>query len=98
MERLCHLVYSFAMQFYGEILGYIAATLTTLAFIPQVYRVLKTQDTRAISLTMYGIFSLGVFCWLLYGLYLGKWAIILANALTLVLAATVLTIKIRNRD
>lgn len=79
-----------------ELLGLLAACLTTLAFVPQVLKVLKDGDTRGISLVMYTIFCLGVLLWLVYGLLIGNDPIILANALTLLLASTVLYMAWRN--
>ena len=80
-----------------EITGYLAAALTTFSFVPQVLRTLRTQDTRAISLGMYLMFSVGVALWLIYGVLIAAWPIILANAVTLVLASTVLWHKLRER-
>ncbi len=81
---------------HGDLLGYIAATLTTLAFVPQAWRTLRTRDTRALSLLMYLVFTIGIAFWLAYGLALGAWPIILSNAVTLVLAATILILKLRH--
>lgn len=80
----------------GDWLGYIAATLTTVAFVPQAWRTLRTRETRALSLGMYLIFTVGIAFWLAYGLALGSWPIILSNALTLVLAGTILALKLRH--
>jgi MtN3 and saliva related transmembrane protein len=88
--------YNFYMSV--EILGFFAAFLTTSAFVPQAWKVLKEGHTKAISLPMYAIFSLGVACWLAYGICLGSWPIILSNSFTLVLAVYILRQKIRNRD
>ena len=77
------------------IIGFIAATGTTISFIPQVLHILKTRDTKGISLSMYSIFTIGVFCWLLYGCFLNSLPIIIANAVTLVLALTILIFKIK---
>ena len=71
-------------------LGYAAATLTTGAFVPQAWHTFRSTDLAGISLSMYGAFTLGVALWLLYGLALGEWPIIVANAITLALAATIL--------
>ena len=85
-----------------ELFGYIAATLTTLSFLPQAVLTLKTKDTHSLSLSMYSIFTLGVLFWLIYGLFLSDKAIILANAVTFVLAASILYVKLcntlRNKD
>lgn len=78
-----------------EWIGAIAATLTTCAFLPQVWRVWKTRHTRDISLLMYALFTLGVALWLAYGILLGAWPIIIANGVTLILAGTVLAMKLR---
>lgn len=80
----------------GDIIGYLAAFLTTVSFVPQAVLTIRTGKTDEISFWMYLLFSLGVACWLGYGFVLGKPALIYANALTLLLAATILTIKIRN--
>jgi len=74
-------------------IGYLAACLTTAAFVPQVWKVYRTRDTRAISQAMYLIFSLGVFLWLIYGWYLGSWPIVLANGVTLLLSLSILWMK-----
>jgi MtN3 and saliva related transmembrane protein len=78
-----------------EWIGGIAATLTTCSFIPQVWRVWRTRHTKDISLLMYTLFSVGVALWLAYGVLLGSWPIILANAITLLLAGAVLVLKLR---
>lgn len=76
-------------------IGSIAATLTTTAFIPQAWQVWRTRHTLDISLGMYAIFTSGVAMWLIYGLLLGSWPIIIANSITLLLAGAVLIMKIR---
>ena len=78
-----------------EALGYSAALLTTASFVPQALLTLRTRDVSGISLTMYSAFTLGVALWLLYGLALGEWPIIVANAVTLALAAVILFTKLR---
>jgi MtN3 and saliva related transmembrane protein len=75
-------------------LGFAAAVLTTGSFLPQAWLTLRTRDVSGISLTMYSAFTLGVALWLVYGLMLGDWPIVMANAVTLALAATILAIKI----
>ena len=77
-----------------EIIGYVAATLTTSSFLPQAILTVKTKDTASLSLTMYSLFTAGVLCWLIYGLYLSDKAIIFANAITFLLAAPILYFKI----
>lgn len=78
--------------------GAAAALLTTLAFVPQVVKTLKTRHTRDISLGMWLLFSAGVALWLVYGVLMAAWPVIAANAATLVLALIVLSVKIANRN
>lgn len=78
-----------------EWFGYAAAVLTTSSFIPQAVMTIRSRSTRGISLAMYVIFTLGVGLWLVYGFALQSWPMILANTVTLVLAATILAMKIR---
>jgi MtN3 and saliva related transmembrane protein len=80
----------------SEILGYVAATLTTVSFLPQAILTLRTRDTDGLSLTMYSVFTLGVLCWLIYGICLANNIIIYANAITLFLATLILSFKIYN--
>jgi MtN3 and saliva related transmembrane protein len=80
-----------------DFIGYSAALLTTVAFVPQALHSLKTRDLSGISLPMYGLFSLGVLGWLVYGLMIESWPIIAANSITLILACTVLYLKIKHR-
>jgi MtN3 and saliva related transmembrane protein len=77
-----------------DTIGYIAAALTTGSFVPQAVLTLRTRDVSGISLAMYSAFTAGVALWLVYGLALGKWPIVVANAVTLALAATILTTKL----
>ena len=79
-----------------DTLGYIAATLTTTSFLPQAILTIRTRDTEGLSLSMYSTFTLGVFFWLIYGIYLANNVIILANSLTLFLALIILSFKIYN--
>jgi len=78
----------------SEIIGYIAAFLTTLAFVPQALHSWKTRDLSGVSLPMYTLFSVGVLTWLVYGIMIISWPIIAANSVTLVLACAVLGLKI----
>jgi MtN3 and saliva related transmembrane protein len=77
-----------------EAVGYVAATLTTGSFLPQVLHTLRTRDVRGISLGMYSAFTAGIALWLAYGLALQAWPIIIANTITLGLAGTILVMKI----
>ena len=80
----------------GEWVGYAAATLTTVAFVPQAIRTLRTRDTRGISLVMYVVFTVGLCFWLAYGIVLGSWPMIFSNVVTLVLALLILGLKLRH--
>jgi MtN3 and saliva related transmembrane protein len=80
-----------------EWIGYGAATLTTMSFVPQAWLTFRTRDVRGISLGMYGAFTIGVGLWLAYGLLLGAWPIVAANAVTLALALAILLMKLRYR-
>ncbi|MDP2099203.1 MAG: SemiSWEET transporter [Methylobacter sp.] len=84
------------MTISAEIIGYLAATLTTASFVPQAMLTIKTRDTESLSLGMYISFTLGVLCWLIYGIHLDDKAIIFANGITLLLAASILFFKVYN--
>jgi len=79
----------------SEIIGFVAAGLTTFSFVPQAWHTFRTKDVSGISLSMYTCFTLGIFLWLIYGLLLGAWPIVVANAVTLALALTILVMKLR---
>jgi MtN3 and saliva related transmembrane protein len=74
--------------------GFAAAALTTGSFVPQAWLTLKTRDVSGISLAMYAAFTAGVALWLAYGVMLGEWPIVVANTITLALAATILGVKL----
>ncbi len=80
-----------------ETIGFFSAFLTTFAFVPQAYHSWKTRDLSGVSLPMYGIFSLGVAGWIIYGFMIMSWPIILANVVTFVLSCAVLYLKLRHR-
>jgi MtN3 and saliva related transmembrane protein len=77
--------------------GYIAATLTTAAFIPQAWLTFRSRNVSGISLGMYSLFTLGIVLWLGYGLMLRAWPIVIANAVTFMLAAAILMMKLTMR-
>ena len=77
----------------NELLGLIAGTLTTLAFLPQVLKTWKSRSAKDISLGMFLLFSAGVALWLVYGIQLGAVPIIAANAVTLLLSLAILGMK-----
>ena len=77
-----------------EIVGSVAALLTTVAFFPQAWHTFRTRDVSGISLGMYSVFALGVACWLVYGILLGAWPIVIANCITLALSVAILVMKL----
>jgi MtN3 and saliva related transmembrane protein len=79
-----------------DILGYCAAFLTTCSFLPQAFLTIKKRDTGSLSLSMYSLFTGGVLLWLIYGIQKQDYAIIFANSITLLLAASILGFKIYN--
>lgn len=78
-----------------ELVGGLAALLTTLCWLPQALKLLRTRETRDLSLIAYVAFSAGVLLWLLYGLLIGSVPVIAANAVTLVLALGIVSLKLR---
>ncbi len=78
-------------------LGFLAGTFTSLAFVPQVIKVVKTKCTKGISALTYLIFILGLICWIIYSIILKSLPIFTANTLTLALAAPVLYLVIKNK-
>jgi MtN3 and saliva related transmembrane protein len=79
----------------AELVGYFAAVLTTASFVPQAWLTFRTRDVSGISLGMYTVFACGVALWLTYGLLVGAWPIVVANAITLALAVAILAMKLR---
>ncbi len=79
-----------------DIIGALAAFLTTASFLPQVIKTLRDRDTKGISLLMYVCFVSGVFLWMVFGLLLEKMVLVIANFITFILAGAVLVIKLRN--
>ena len=80
---------------YLAYLGYFAGFCTTIAFVPQVYKIWKTKSAKDISLVMFIIFLIGVFCWLIYGIFINAMPLIIANFVTLILAFIILIGKIK---
>jgi MtN3 and saliva related transmembrane protein len=78
----------------ADLIGYLAAVLTTIAFIPQAHLTWKNKHAQGVSLGMYAIFTVGIALWLIYGICLQVWPIIIANAFTLMLALFILAMKI----
>lgn len=80
----------------AEWVGMIAAVFTTAAYIPQTLKVIKSRDTRSISLGMYVLITLGIAIWMIYGVMINSISLIIANSITLVMAGTILVMKIRH--
>jgi MtN3 and saliva related transmembrane protein len=76
--------------------GTLAATLTTLCWLPQALHIIRTRDTAAISLLTYSTFAIGLVLWLSYGLLLGSWPIIGSNVVTLVPVIAIIVLKLRH--
>ncbi len=80
---------------YTDTIGYMAAFCTTISFLPQAIKTIRTKDTSGISLLMYAVFTLGTALWLTYGILSSQWPVAAANAVTFVLALTILFYKIK---
>jgi MtN3 and saliva related transmembrane protein len=78
-----------------EDIGFVAAFLTTAAFVPQLLRVMKLRSAREISLGTFVMFSVGVFLWLMYGIYTGSRPVIASNVVTLLLSVSILILKLK---
>ncbi|MFA5995774.1 MAG: SemiSWEET transporter [Patescibacteria group bacterium] len=78
------------------IIGTLAAGCTTISFLPQAIKTIKTRETKDISLLMYVLFIIGITLWLVYGVLLHEWPIIIGNSITFVLAFIVLRLKIKH--
>lgn len=79
-----------------EWVGYLAAAMTTLAFVPQALKTIRSRDTHSISLSMYVVFTIGIAFWLVYGIALNSKPMILSNIVTLLLSATILRLKLKH--
>ena len=77
------------------IIGLTAATFTTIAYIPQAIKIIRTKHTKDLSLIMYVVLTLGIILWLVYGLMLSSLPIILANIVTVTLTSIILGLKIK---
>jgi MtN3 and saliva related transmembrane protein len=78
-----------------EWIGYAAASLTTASFVPQAWLTFQTRDVRGISVGMYSAFTLGIALWLVYGWLIEAWPVVIANVITLVLAGSILVMRLR---
>ena len=79
-----------------EWMGYAAATCTTLSFVPQAMKTIRTRDTSGISLSMYVVFTVGIGFWFGYGVFLQSWPMIVSNAITFGLSSTILGLKLKH--
>ena len=80
------------------LIGLLAAILTTIAFIPQVFKVIKTRSSEGLSLTTYLIFITGVSLWLIYGVFKMSFSMILGNGITVLLSAIIIYYILINRN
>ncbi len=81
---------------YIAIIGLTAGTLTTISFLPQVIKTIKTKETKDISMAMYIVLGTGIFLWMIYGILIKDFPVILANSISFVLAIVVLILKIKH--
>ena len=79
-----------------NLVGAAAAILTTICWLPQAFKILRTQHTKSISLLTYSVFAAGLVLWLCYGILLGSWPIILSNVVTLALVIPIILLKLRH--
>ncbi|MCK5044518.1 SemiSWEET transporter [Candidatus Parcubacteria bacterium] len=77
------------------IIGLVAATCTTISFVPQALRTIKTKHTKDLSLAMYSLFTIGIFLWFVYGILVKDLPLIIANGITLLFTSTILILKIK---
>jgi MtN3 and saliva related transmembrane protein len=77
-----------------DLVGYLAACLTTVSFVPQAWLTFRTRDVSGVSLGMYSVFTLGIAMWLGYGILISAWPVVAANAVTLLLASSILGMKL----
>ena len=82
---------------HSTIIGALAAVCSVTSFLPQAWRIVKTRDTAAISAPMYALTVVGFGLWVTYGLSLWQWPVIMPNAICLVIAAFILTMKLLPR-
>ncbi|MDR0299107.1 MAG: SemiSWEET transporter [Streptococcaceae bacterium] len=79
------------------VIGLLASFLTTASFLPQAFYVIRTKDTKSLSLPMYIMFVVGVMSWCIYGLFLRDFPLIFANVVTGIFAGIILFYKIREK-
>lgn len=86
------------MELFIKIIGMLAGTCTTIAFLPQVIQTWKSKSAKGLSLGMFSIFTLGVCLWLVYGVIKSDPPLIIFNAITLLLSALLLYFKLTFKD
>jgi len=79
-------------------IGLIAGGLTTIAFVPQVVKTYQSRSAKDLSLTMFLVFSIGIVLWLVYGIMIREWPVIIANAITLLLSLILLIFKLNFKE
>lgn len=82
---------------FTEMLGFVAATATTISFVPQAIKVIRTRNTDGISLLMYALFTTGMSLWLIYGFIIASRPMIISNFITALLSAIILILTLRNQ-
>ncbi len=80
---------------YTAVIGLIAGACTTISFLPQVIKTIRTKETKGLSMIMYLVLATGIFLWTIYGILIESLPVILANAISFVLATIVLILKIK---
>ena len=83
---------------YTEVIGIVAGVLTSISFIPQIVKIRKTKSTKDLSWGMFGVFSLGIVLWLIYGLIINQFPVILANIVTLTFSGIIIYYKFKYKD
>lgn len=78
-----------------ELIGLVAAAITTFAWLPQIMKIFRSKQARDISWGTTATLAAGVLLWTVYGLFIGSWPVILANAVTFLFIATILGLKLR---
>ncbi|MBQ3943148.1 MAG: SemiSWEET family sugar transporter [Elusimicrobia bacterium] len=78
-----------------DILGYISATLTTIAFLPQIIKTVQTKSAKDVSMGMFVLFTIGVFLWIIYGILTKTYPVLIANAVIFCLALAQIILKIK---
>ena len=81
----------------GTTIGYLAAFLTTIAFLPQTIKTIREKKAEGVSLIMYTLFNFGLLGWIIYGFYTGSLPVILANIITFIFSFIIWVLKLRYR-